>query len=117
MDTFEKFMWTVVLVLIGATWYYTHWIVALVITLLSLYFGIGYYRREPAEFKRQAIPQWVKDEVLKVQNNKCSRCQKQTPYLEFHHIKPIEMGGTNDIFNIVAVCPDCHSEFTRGRKY
>jgi 5-methylcytosine-specific restriction protein A len=30
------------------------------------------------------------------------------PYLEIHHIVPIEEGGPDTIGNVAALCPNCH---------
>lgn len=30
------------------------------------------------------------------------------PYLEVHHIIPIQNGGTDNVDNMVALCPNCH---------
>jgi len=41
----------------------------------------------------------------------CNLCLYQTIHrskIDIHHLKPIEVGGTNDEFNKVYVCPTCH---------
>jgi 5-methylcytosine-specific restriction protein A len=30
------------------------------------------------------------------------------PYLELHHIVPLEEGGSHTTGNLVALCPNCH---------
>lgn len=37
----------------------------------------------------------------------CSACAS-TKNLELHHIIPLSVGGTNDYFNLVYLCHDCH---------
>ena len=35
-------------------------------------------------------------------------------YVETHHIKPLEGGGTDTADNMIAVCPNCHKKLTYG---
>ena len=39
----------------------------------------------------------------------CELCGKIAP-CEVHHRKPLSLGGTNDIDNLIYVCFDCHKE-------
>jgi 5-methylcytosine-specific restriction endonuclease McrA len=34
------------------------------------------------------------------------------PYLELHHIKPIQKGGAHTAENLVALCPNCHKKMS-----
>ncbi|QXW27104.1 HNH endonuclease [Acinetobacter johnsonii] len=55
---------------------------------------------------------WVLDRA----QGKCEACgepapfitDKKFPFLEVHHILPLSKGGTDDIENVAAVCPNCH---------
>ena len=40
-----------------------------------------------------------------------------TPYLEIHHLIPLSKGGTDDLENTVALCPNCHRKlhYEKGR--
>ena len=61
--------------------------------------------------KRTAIPTSIKNEVLLKQKYKCYKCKKTLPARKhFHHKKPVSKGGKNTLSNIIAVCPNCHSE-------
>jgi hypothetical protein len=35
--------------------------------------------------------------------------------LEIHHIEEVKAGGGNEPHNLLALCPNCHSGFTRGK--
>lgn len=37
--------------------------------------------------------------------------------MQIHHIAPQNEGGTDDIDNAVALCPNCHDEVHGGRGY
>lgn len=55
---------------------------------------------------------WILDRA----QGKCEACDepapfitdKKFPFLEVHHILPLSKGGTDDIENAAAVCPNCH---------
>ena len=50
-----------------------------------------------------------KDDVLKLNNNKCYVCEIDFVYmLVIHHIKPLNKGGNNNINNLAVLCPNCH---------
>lgn len=54
--------------------------------------------------------------VLQRANGQCERCtlpapfvrKDGSPFLEVHHIEPLAEGGGDNIFNTVAICPNCH---------
>lgn len=51
-------------------------------------------------------------------NGKCDLCQKEAPfkdskgkpYLEEHHVITLANGGPDQIYNTVALCPNCHKK-------
>lgn len=51
----------------------------------------------------------IKDTVYKKYGYKCSICGK-TNNLQIHHKIPIKNGGTNDLFNLIPLCIDCHEK-------
>ena len=65
----------------------------------------------------------VKVWVLKNANGICELCSKEapfigtdgSPYLEVHHIRHLSNGGTDTIYNTVALCPNCHRELHYGQ--
>ena len=85
-------------------------------------------------FERHIIPESLKVKILKEQNNKCAntptskiknmngyKCdlykyhdgtfqikQNDKPMCNFDHIVPVQIGGTNDVYNIHALCLSCH---------
>ena len=66
---------------------------------------------KPKKPIRQPISRDIKNAVLVKQNYKCAHCKKTLPARKhFHHKKPVSEGGKNTMSNIVALCPNCHSE-------
>ena len=53
------------------------------------------------------IPRKVKEIVYKRANGECENC-KSTHNLEYEHIIPFAMGGTNDVSNINLYCSNCN---------
>lgn len=64
---------------------------------------------------RLKLPAWLKEGVLGWQLGKCAGCQ--TPLdnqdVEFDHIIPLELGGSNKLENVQALCVPCHRDKTR----
>ncbi len=76
------------------------------------------------EFPKQAqasTPTFYRDPLVKAwvlnnSNGVCEGCKSPAPfkatdgfpYLEVHHIRPLSEGGSDTIFNTVALCPNCH---------
>jgi|LakMenE01Jun11ns_1017448.scaffolds.fasta_scaffold9663839_2 hypothetical protein len=85
-------------------------------------------------YNRQSIPESLKIKILEEQTNKCAntptskiknmngyKCdlykyndgsfpikQNNKPMCNFDHIIPVQLGGTNDEYNIHALCLPCH---------
>jgi len=64
--------------------------------------------------------------ALQRANGFCEKCHEGAPfiskstgqpYLEVHHIQPLSKGGTDDVNNTWAVCPNCHRELHLGTAY
>ena len=53
------------------------------------------------------IPRKVKETIYKRANGECENC-KSTYNLEYEHIVPFSMGGTNDVSNINLYCSNCN---------
>lgn len=66
--------------------------------------------------------QRVRDWVLTQANGICEYCEEPAPFftaegkpfLEGHHVVPLEQGGADTVQNMVALCPNCHREFHYG---
>ena len=43
------------------------------------------------------------------------KCKDNEPYLEVHHVLPLSKGGSDDLQNAIALCPNCHRERHFGR--
>lgn len=57
--------------------------------------------------KRQALPQDVKVTVWQRDGGRCVECA-QNEHLEFDHIIPLAMGGSNTVRNLQLLCADCN---------
>ena len=57
-------------------------------------------------------------ELWKLSNNKCQCCNKKvkSDNFEIDHIKPLSIGGTNDIDNLQILCKACHKIKTSGEQ-
>lgn len=58
------------------------------------------------------IPKKIKDKVIRKASYRCSRCQSLP--VEVCHIIPRKDGGTDDIKNLIALCPNCHKMYDNG---
>ncbi|SFS31497.1 HNH endonuclease [Succinivibrio dextrinosolvens] len=60
----------------------------------------------------------IGDIVKEIANGVCQLCNQpapfvnkdQRPYLECHHVQWLERGGADDVYNAVAICPNCHKK-------
>ena len=52
----------------------------------------------------------LRSTVIRLYDNYCLRCDIQYAKkdLTVHHMIPRDEGGSNDITNLVPLCPDCH---------
>jgi hypothetical protein len=57
--------------------------------------------------KRQTIPQDIKTAVWQRDNGRCVECESQAN-LEFDHIIPLAMGGSNSFRNLQLLCEVCN---------
>lgn len=64
-------------------------------------------------FSRDAA---VREWVLKRSGGSCEACETPAPfldsngfpYLEVHHMKHLSLGGSDTVWNTIALCPNCH---------
>lgn len=70
----------------------------------------GYLHRARGFLMAMIISQQLRDRLIEQSGSKCSICGQQFPasLLEIAHISPISQGGTNDIENLMVICPNCH---------
>lgn len=54
--------------------------------------------------------------IIKRAGLKCSMCNWDETSLDIHHIVERKNGGTNDMNNLIAVCPNCHRK-AHEKKY
>lgn len=50
----------------------------------------------------------IRREVYKRDNNTCQYCSATDVKLVAHHVIPKSKGGTHNLYNLVAICGDCH---------
>ena len=61
--------------------------------------------------------------LLRADDGKCEACRHNSPfvdkngewYLEVHHIKPLSLGGEDELDNVAALCPNCHRKMHYGQ--
>lgn len=56
---------------------------------------------------------WLKDEILLRQEHCCLGCGQSLRYVEYDHVIPLSLGGSNNLDNWAALCPACHRNKTR----
>lgn len=95
--------------------------IAVFIVCWAFLIGCQYLMRKDKKYTRQAIPQWVKDEVWKIQKGRCAYSGESFESkldIEWHHVKPVAHGGrSDDPYNIVAVKSEAHNRWTRTRGF
>lgn len=79
------------------------------------------YRNQPIKTERIKIMRQVTEKTKKIvaggQEWKCAMCyQILPPTYEVDHILRLEFGGSNDISNLQALCPNCHRKKTMFEK-
>lgn len=62
---------------------------------------------------RVAVPQKIRDFLSVASKHQCSICQAHT--IDVHHIIAVSDGGTNDLENLMVICPNHHREYHQGR--
>lgn len=55
--------------------------------------------------------------ILKRMNAKCSLCGWSESTCDIHHIIPKKQGGTDDMNNLICICPNCHRLCHTTTKY
>ena len=65
---------------------------------------------------KRSVSETKKRYVASQQNWKCKKCKKQlTATYEVDHIQELNMGGSNHISNLEALCRECHGEKTLSK--
>jgi hypothetical protein len=70
---------------------------------------------DKVEARRKAIPMSVRGAVLTEAGYRCAvpTCRNILA-LDLHHIVEVAEGGSNELSNLLALCPTCHALYTRG---
>ena len=61
------------------------------------------YERLRLEYNRESFRKELAEKI----DNRCANCGKKCK-VQYHHIVPLALRGTNRITNIVGLCPTCH---------
>ena len=99
----------------GDYWYYLFKRVPTIISILSLLYGV--YTNGLKNYKKKEVKRYVsvknKKTVASNQKWNCNICKNMLDETyEIDHINPLYKGGTNDIINLQALCPNCHRKKT-----
>jgi len=62
---------------------------------------------------KRYVPKKIRDFLLIASKHQCSICQANT--IDVHHIIAVEDGGTNDLENLMVVCPNHHRQYHQGK--
>ena len=65
---------------------------------------------------RKIIDEDVAAELMQRQQKRCGACGDLLRRFEKHHKKPFSQGGTDDIDNIILLCPPCHATETEKQE-
>ncbi|MBO4509112.1 MAG: HNH endonuclease [Spirochaetaceae bacterium] len=60
--------------------------------------------------ERVPIPKRIRFEVFKRDSFTCQYCGRKAPEVILHidHIKPVSIGGTNELLNLTTSCESCN---------
>lgn len=64
--------------------------------------------------KRPAIPEEIKRQVLMEAGHRCAIPTCKFPTTEIAHIVPWAESNSNDFYNLIALCPNCHTRYDKG---
>ena len=56
---------------------------------------------------------WIRRQALRRYGHRCELCAYHL-FVETHHILPKHKGGLHEVENLMIVCSNCHTLFTRG---
>ena len=75
--------------------------------------GISYHQGSPNDKAKKN--QRLKDALVRSRGPRCEHCQHPNiPILHVHHIKERSEGGSDDLDNLLLVCPNCHTTIHHG---
>lgn len=60
--------------------------------------------------KRKYISKSMRQTIIEKQQNSCGQCKRVlTSFFQIDHIIALQFGGTDDEFNLMALCCECHA--------
>ena len=73
----------------------------------------GNQREGGTVIHKRSVSETKKKYISAQQGWKCGHCQQQlSSTYEVDHIVPLYKGGSNDLTNLVSLCPNCHRKKT-----
>ena len=66
--------------------------------------------------KREQISEETVTKLKAIQENRCGTCGDLLRRYEKHRKKPFCKGGTDDLDNLVLLCPQCHAQETEKQE-
>lgn len=66
------------------------------------------------ELRQETLKPSFRKELTDELGNICANCGSEIN-IEYHHIVPLKLGGTNKFSNFAALCPKCHKAAHRGQ--
>ena len=66
--------------------------------------------------KREQISEETVTKLKAIPENRCGTCGDLLRRYEKHHKKPFCKGGTDDLDNLVLLCPQCHAQETEKQE-
>ncbi len=68
--------------------------------------------KKPAKPRRKSLRKAEKTMILESQHYQCAGCKMDISTMpqHFDHRIPLALGGSNDLTNIQAMCPNCHAK-------
>ncbi len=90
-----------------------YWLEDVAIDIRALTDGYKPYRWQYQKSNR--LDENIRKAVILRDNCRCMECGKSHCRLEVHHIKPKRLNGSNALFNLIALCEECHQR-TKGQE-
>lgn len=71
-------------------------------------------KEERSKLRNESTSKEFRSAVIELYGDSCINCGSKEN-IEFHHVVPIALGGTNTVRNVVPLCHVCHLAAHKGR--